>query len=238
MTCLDLLEAISAYIDGEATREERLAVERHVASCAECAARLGSFRALKHAVARLEGRTVPPEALKARVEALRFGPVRLGARFGRMMAAAGLVAATLVVLLAVWRHEGARPPLPRQLIADHLRSGPDLVPAEVASADPDEVLRFFEAKVPFDPVVPPLGAAKLIGGRLCKIEGRKVELLFYELGDRRFSLYVSDRPAGMRACHRSGEYAVCAKRRGRLLLMLVGRATEHELRALLNEATL
>lgn len=239
MICIDLVEAISAYVDGEATEEERVRIERHAGSCQACAAWLESFRALKHAVARLEGRTVPTEAVKARVEALRFRPAPFRERLSRKAAAAALVGATLaVVVVGVWHHKGAERPLAEALIADHLRSGPDLVPAEVASGDPAEVLRFFEAKVPFKPVVPALGSAKLIGGRLCKIEGRKVELLFYELRDRKFSLYVSDRPARMEACYSRDEYGVCAQRRGRFFLILVGRAPRHELRQLLNEASL
>jgi len=133
---------------------------------------------------------------------------------------------------------GAERPLLEELVADHLRSAPEVMPAEVASADPTEVRRFFRDKIPFEPVVPRLAAAQLIGGRVCKIEGRKVQLLFYELGERRLSLYISDRPAARRECYSDGEHGVCVERRGRLSLMLVGRAPERQLRALLDEAVL
>lgn len=239
MNCSDLVETVSAYLDGEATEEERVGVERHLTACAECAKRLESFRALKHAVARLEGRAAPPEGVQARVEALRFRPASLRERVGLSGAVAALAAAALAAfVVSGWRQSGVERPLSEELIADHRRSAPDVMPAEVVSADPAEVRRFFEAKVPFEPVVPTLGAAKLIGGRVCKIEGRKVQRLFYEINERMLSLYISDRPTKMEKCHKDGEHCVCGERRGRLSLMLVGRASEHELRELLNGAVL
>jgi anti-sigma factor RsiW len=79
---------------------------------------------------------------------------------------------------------------------------------------------------------------RLVGGRVCKIKGRKVELLFYELGEQRLSLYISDQPTGVEACHSDGEHSVCGRRSGHLSLMLVGRAPGHELRTLLDEVSL
>jgi anti-sigma factor RsiW len=240
VSCRQYAEAISAYLDGETAAEEHAGLQRHVASCTECSEHLEGFRALKHAVARLEGRSSPPEPVQARIEALRF---RLRPR-GRWLRRFGLAAAVGAAALAVatlgrdWLRIRPHASLPEELIADHLRYVPEAMPAEVASGDADEVRRFFVGRVPFEPVVPRLGAARLIGGRVCKIEGHKVQLLFYEIVGRKLSLYVSDREAKMEACHSGGEHCVCGKRLGALSLMLVGRAPERELRELLNEAVL
>jgi RNA polymerase sigma-70 factor (ECF subfamily) len=240
MTCPTRSETISAYLDGETTGEERHFLERHVATCTACADRLASFRALKHAVARLEGRGSPPEAIQARIDALRFHQPSGWRRLEQHGVGIGVAALLLVTLAAalVWRPRGRDRPLLEELIADHLRSAPDVLPAEVASADRVEVRRFFQSKVPFGPVVPTLGSARLLGGRLCKLQGRNVQLLFYELAGRKLSLYVSDRPASAETCHKDGEHCVCGQRRGNLSLMLVGRATEQELRELLSGAVL
>jgi anti-sigma factor RsiW len=239
MTCADRLEAISAHLDGEPPDAESAELEAHLASCAGCCRQADGLRALKHAVARLEGRAVPPEPIQARVEALRLRRQPAWKRFGFAGAAAVLAAAVAVLVVSrPWAPSGEVHSLPSDLIADHLRSAPDVMPAEIASSDRLEVARFFRSKVPFDPVVPALGSAKLVGGRVCKIEGRKVQLLFYEFGDRHVSLYVSDRPPSMERCHDDGEHSVCHRQLAGLSVMLVGRGSKTEVGRLLDEATL
>lgn len=44
MNCRDIDELVPRYLDGEVSDEERLALERHVASCAQCAESLEASR--------------------------------------------------------------------------------------------------------------------------------------------------------------------------------------------------
>ncbi len=238
MSCADWAEILSAMIDGEATSEERGRVDGHVASCTECAARMASLRALKHVVGRLEGRTRPPEPIVARVSSLRFH-LTPRARHWRTLGlgAASAAAATIAVLLVARMDPGSTSAsrLAAHLVADHLRYRPDVMPAEIASTDAGAVRSFFHGKVPFDPVVPKFRHAALLGGRLCKIEGRKVQLLFYERGSESFSLYISDGPIGMTGCRTSGAHSVCVARRGPLSFTLVGDVSQDVLVTLLDQ---
>jgi len=239
MSCTKYIEAVSAYFDGELAPQERADVERHMASCAACAERLESLRALKHAVAHLQGRASPPEAVHARIEVLRFRLRPPSRQFRRVaLAAVGLAVLVAFALGPAWLRLRAHPPLYDELIADHLRYVPEAMPAEVASQDPSKVRRFFAGQVPFEPLVPALDGARLIGGRVCKIDGRKTQLLFYELKDRKLSLYVSDRPTASQGCHKARGHHVCGRGRGHLSLMLVGDAPQNKLWALLDDATL
>jgi len=240
MSCEKYIELISATLDGEATLDERNSVESHVQHCEGCRQRLESRRALKHAVGRLQGRASPPEAVQARIEALRF---RLPRR--RRWLRHGLVASVLVAGLLVaifvgrsWLDEERGPSLSDELIVDHLKYVPEEMPAEVASDDESEVLRFFAGKVDFEPRVPQLQGTRLIGGRACRIEGQMVQLLFYERGGRKLSLYVSDGSMQLDGCRGRGGHHVCGHRRGNLSLMLVGDASDTELRTLLDSATM
>lgn len=239
MSCVKYIELISATLDGEATDAERAELQEHVAACSECQERLDGQRVLKHAVARLSGRASPPEAVHARIEALRFRLPRRR-RWLRRVGYASLVAAGLAMALLVGRGlpDGKQASLPDELIADHLKYVPEDMPAEVASQDPLEVRRFFQGKVGFDPVVPALDGSRLIGGRLCRIEGKTVQLLFYERGGQKLSLYVSEGSAGVVGCHGRGGPRVCGHRSENLSLMLVGDAPETELRALLSSAAM
>jgi anti-sigma factor RsiW len=124
------------------------------------------------------------------------------------------------------------------LVADHLRSVPDVRPAEIASDDRGAILRFFAGHVPFPAVVPELPGAELLGGRLCQIEGRRVELLFYRREERTLSLFVTDTPSGDANCWETRAHHVCSRSHGRTSMLLVGQLPADELRRLLAESTL
>jgi len=239
MNCGQYIEHISATLDGEATPEERASVERHTAECDDCRRALEGQRALKHAVSRLEGRASPPEAVHARIEALRFRLPRKR-RWQRRAAYAALVVAAMALALLAGRSllNGKPRSLPDELIADHLKYGPEDMPAEVASDDQSEVRRFFEDKVDFEPVVPRLEGSRLIGGRACRIEGRMVQLLFYERGRQKLSLYVTESSMILDGCQGRDGHHVCGHERGRLSLRLVGDAPDTELQALLDSAVM
>lgn len=240
MSCVEWLERISASVDDALAEVERESLEKHVAACTECRDRLLSMRALKHAVARLPSREAPPGAVRARVESLPLEGIRPG-RFDVLP----WIAAALVLLGAAWaalslRHRGERPSmdLAQALVDDHLRSVPEAMPAEVTTSDPQQVVRFFSGRVPFPPVAPHLPGSQLIGGRLCKLDGQRVELLFYGSGGRTLSLYAFGGGMDVTGCRQARDHSVCGRRLGDLRLLLVGRASGDELRRLLDEATL
>lgn len=58
MNCRRVVNLMSAYVDGELTGEEMLAIRRHLSECEECAEELESMRMMKMAVTRL--RSVTP----------------------------------------------------------------------------------------------------------------------------------------------------------------------------------
>jgi len=238
MTCGQFADLLSAYIDAELAPTERQQVEAHLAACTSCGRRASSARSLKHVIARLSSREKPPGAIRARVEALRFG--RAGFSFARKPVLTGvalLLAATLAaIVVRNVQSPGAR--LARELVGDHLRWQADAAPAEVASDDRQRVIRFFEGRVPFTPIAPHLPDARLTGGRLCKIEGRRAQLLFYTCGRQTLSVFVLDRDPGDGRCRDSRGRHVCSRRIGELTVLAVGEMPGQMLEKLLREATL
>jgi len=237
--CAEWSERLSAELDGALTDGERIKADEHVASCRDCRTRAESLRALKHAVARLSSREAPPGAVRAHVEALALRASR--ARFPpaiRWLLATGSLVVSAMSYVAL--REGPAGPgaqLAQDLVADHLHSVPEAMPAEVTTDDPAEAVRFFSDRVPFEPVVPRLEGAGLIGGRLCKIHGRRVQLLFYRERRREtISLFVSDQDLGGAGCRESRGLHVCGRRAGSLALLAVGRAPAKELSRLLDSA--
>lgn len=237
MQCHELTERLSPYLDdAPSLAAERADLEAHLAACAECSDRLESLRALKHAIARLPSREEPPGAVRAHVEALPLWKPRHGRRRTTLLAAAAAVVLVITGVAIRRDHRTAR--LADDLVADHLSSVPEVRPAEIASNDRDAIMRFFAEHVPFAAVVPNVPGAELLGARLCRIEGRRVELLFYRRENRTLSLFVSDSPVTTGSCSEARGLHVCSRPAGGLALLLVGELPAGELRRLLNESVL
>ncbi len=233
------VELLSARLDDALAAPDRERTDGHLAECGECQRRLRSFRALKHAVARLPSREAPPGAVRAHVESLALR----GRRSGRVGGARWLAAAASVIVagwvFVQWRGSDQlpAPQLADELVADHLHSIPEAMPAEVVTEDPAAAIEFFTGKVPFSPVAPRLDGARQIGGRLCRIRGRRVQLLFYRAGgDATLSLFVSDQELGGEGCREARGLQVCGRRVSGLTLLLVGGGPREHMQGLLDSA--
>ncbi len=112
MNCRKVMNLISAYIDGELTGAEMLAIRRHLSECSECTREYESLRGLKEAMSRL--RTVVPRkdlaaAVVAKIEEQQFTRThRFGtwaarltfAKLSPVTAALAVFGAALVLLTA------------------------------------------------------------------------------------------------------------------------------------------
>lgn len=238
-TCGDWFEGLSASLDGALSETERGPIATHLEECRECQQRLRSLRALKHAVARLPSRETPPGAVRAHVESLVLRG-RGAARYAlplRAALAAGLVVGTWAFVSL--RHDRRSPSaeLADALAGDHLHSVPEAMPAEVVTEDPRKAIEFFSNRLPFTPVAPRLEGVRLIGGRLCKVQGRRVELLFYRAdSNATLSLFVSDQALGDDGCREARGLQVCGRRADGLTLLIVGGSPPEHLRLLLDRA--
>jgi anti-sigma factor RsiW len=234
MTCDEVRERLSGWVDGEVSPDVTFAIDAHLETCSICRARANSMRALKHAIARLPSRESPPVAVRARLDALSFKPPRRVRLTGALTAAALMALAVVTSLYVNGRDRRSQPLSADQLVADHLRSIAE--PAEIASDDPNEVARFFTGRLSFAPVVPHLVGSALKGGRLCMLAGRSSELLFYDVNGETVSLFVANRGLAAPGCEASRGHHVCERRAGDVSLMLVGTQPAERLNRLLAEA--
>lgn len=238
MQCSDTRALLSASLDGAIDSGERGAIDAHLRECPRCRSELELLRVLKHAIARLPSREEPPGAVRAHVEALRLGP-RSPIGWPLLLAPALAAAAAALALMLPLRHQhgdkGAT--LADHLVWDHLSSVPEVRPAEIASANPQAILNFFSGHLPFPPTVPRVPGADLLGARLCQIEGRRVELIFYKRESRTLSLFITDGPVPAGECWEARAHHVCSRSMGALTFMVVAELPEQELRRLLEEAT-
>ncbi len=237
MRCDDCCELLSAYVDGELALERARALEEHIAGCPDCRARFDSTRTLKHGIARLRGREDAPAAVQARIEAAQLAFRRDGRTFRLALAAAvAFVILGISIFIYVLQRQSVATSI---LVADHYRSLPDVTPPQLASGDRVAVARYFEGRTPFHPFVPELRGATLIGARLCNVNGRKAELLLYDVSGATVSLFVCplDALSISRGCRTRDGAMVCSGTRDGLSVHVVGSLSRPQLERLVTEAT-
>jgi anti-sigma factor RsiW len=71
LSCQELVELVTAYLEGALINAEREQFEAHIASCRGCKAYLDQMRATIELVGQLTPADVPPEAEAALLEAFR-----------------------------------------------------------------------------------------------------------------------------------------------------------------------
>jgi anti-sigma factor RsiW len=167
VNCEEIADVLHPFVDGELELVGSLAVERHLAACATCAAAVQELRALRGALAGAGLYHRVPAALRERVRAsLRpAGRPRAATRSfpWRSLAVAASFAFVVALSWAVLRG----PPLPsadelvaQQVVASHVRSlmlpGRDV---DKGSSDQHTVKPWFNGRVPFSPPVKRLDGA-------------------------------------------------------------------------------
>jgi anti-sigma factor RsiW len=179
-------------------RLDRVAAERHVATCEAChrfVAREMATAAALRAAAEWERDAAPPPRVRAPLAPGAPGtlaaitPRRRLARSAIGAAAALLLAGTLATLL-ITRKETAGPV--GAIFADHAKYLTAHRPADVLSSDPAAIAAWSRSELGWAPrLVRPAGY-DLLGARRCTIAGNTAALVFYQRGQRRVSLLVGN----------------------------------------------
>ncbi len=178
-------EPISAWIDGEATEEERLRVEAHLARCPRCADAAGTVRALGIALRASADEEVTLH-VTARARALS-SPRR--ARWPWVAVAAVAIAAAAVLAVGA-RSRPLDDALSQELVAHHLRGFARARPCELESSDPAAVRAWVEQRLGYEVEVPTPEGAELIGARACSLDGRATAALLYRYDGEAMTVFV------------------------------------------------
>ena len=203
----DFLNRAEAYLDGEATPEDRRAIETHLAACADCRAELERRRAfsrrLKAGATYHEAPAGLARALAARLPesdaaVLPFAkpvPRRSREAFWRPAA----LAASFLLAVLVSGGTGYFASLPaagdrivQQVVDDHVRSLLAGHLTDVISTDQHTVKPWFDGRVDTAPPVRDFAAEgfELVGGRLDYLDHRPVAAVVYRHGKHPINLFV------------------------------------------------
>ncbi len=71
LTCRELVELVTSYLEGALPPADRRSLERHLADCEGCRAYLAQLRSVLRAAGRLSERSLPEEARAPLLRAFR-----------------------------------------------------------------------------------------------------------------------------------------------------------------------
>lgn len=207
------IELLPAYVDRELGVADAVAMERHLAACAECRIEHARQVAVSTRLTTDAAHFRAPAGLAQRIRASlprETAPAsgRKGWSLWRARAASGagaehlvwagagaLAASALALLWSASLYLGLpsdQQRLTEALIDSHVRSLQVSHLADVASTDRHTVKPWFNGKLDFSPPVVDLAAQDfaLEGGRLDYVDGRAVAVLVYRHGQHPINLYV------------------------------------------------
>ena len=209
MKCDRCTPYIEAFADGELSVWRRMAIRRHLATCAACAARFLDARSLQARVRAEAPRFAAPESLRAKVRALaggssdpvavRYGPVHRWqwVAVGALLGCAFTVVAWFAGTAALDRGKNAD--IASAAVAAHVRATLAHQLTQVASSDQHTVKPWLSARLDYSPPVRDLAAEgfPLVGARIENLDGHAVATLVYRYREHNVDVFV--RPEWLRA---------------------------------------
>lgn len=174
----------------ELVTQERLDAKRHVKECRECKEFFDSEKAFASMLRNAARKEAAPDELRERILGMKQPEKRvsLKAVYTALAVAASILIVTMTGIIIKSGME--EPFLAGRLVEDHIKFLP-FQETQITSSVPDDVKAWFRGKVDFPVNIPAL-SARLKGGRLCKLDKRRLALLFYERNGSQISLFITD----------------------------------------------
>jgi anti-sigma factor RsiW len=208
-------ERVTALVDGVLAGAERADLEAHLAECAACRALVEEEEQVRAAL-----RSLPAPQLPARLEARVRRRLRQ-ARRPRLTRLARLALPLAAVLVAgVWARELA-PVVAWELSRDHDHCfSKARLPAEVWSAEPSVIARWFAERGSRLPLLPSaVRELVLVGGRRCPLPDVSfASHIYYASRERQLSVFVLSH-----GVHLDGGYATRSRGNAVALMRIGGR---------------
>jgi anti-sigma factor RsiW len=202
MKCDRALPCIEAFADGELSVWRRMAIRRHLATCAACAARFLDARSLQARIRAEAPRFAAPDSLRAKVMAMPGGsPAPAAARYPPVQrwqwVAVGAVLGCAITLVAWFagnaaldRRENAD--IASAAVAAHVRATLAKELIQVASSDQHTVKPWLSSRLDYSPPVRDFAAEgfPLVGARIEDLGGHPVATLVYRYREHNVDVFV------------------------------------------------
>jgi anti-sigma factor RsiW len=196
MNCAEMHPLLHAYVDNELDLMPSLEVDRHLKSCARCAAEKRSLESLRSNLRHSDLAFRAPDALRALIrKSIRNEVDEKPSRNSRpwvwqllALGSIGFAAVTLLLQPVVSDHDR----LADEAVSSHVRSLMAGHLMDVASTDQHTVKPWFNGKIDFAPDVKDFATQgfPLLGGRLDYLDGQTVVALIYGHNKHTINVFV------------------------------------------------
>jgi len=197
MNCHEIHPLLHAYVDSELDLMPSLEVDRHLKSCADCAAMKRSLESLRANLRNGDLAYRAPQSLRVRIRQSVAAeseeiPHRASRPWMWQLLALGSLGFAIVTLMLQPAANSARDQLADEAISDHVRSLMAGHLMDVASTDQHTVKPWFNGKIDFAPEVKDFASEgfPLVGGRLDYLEGQTVAALVYQRNKHTINVFV------------------------------------------------
>ncbi|NUP08159.1 MAG: hypothetical protein HOW73_19090 [Polyangiaceae bacterium] len=192
-------ESLSSWHDGEVTDADAERVEAHVAGCSACRHAVDLLGGTRSVLAANASTDVPDRVRARALAALAPTPLKIARPASKRRWAAvgaagvGLVAAAATLFATV---SGTRAPEPlplaveEELVDHHLGGFARERPCDFESSDPKEVGSWIQSELGYSVDVEVPAGTRLLGARLCRIEGERTAALMLLVEDQPLTVFV------------------------------------------------
>ncbi len=197
MDCQQAKSLIDAYADGELEASAILDLEKHLATCPNCASAWQNRQRLKKALKQDAVFFSAPNDFRQKIKAdlraeIGVAPWWSVLRTKWFAPAFGAVLASCALLLIVNHNNSAETRLTQEIVSNHVRSLMANHILDVVSTDQHTVKPWFNGKLDFSPPVKDLAAQEfpLIGGRLDYVAGHTAAALVFQHRKHIINLFI------------------------------------------------
>ena len=190
MRCDLSSETLGAYLDGELTPEQVVAVGEHVGGCTRCAAEIAGHVRLQRSLRAARGQFVPSVEFRRRIQKQIAAPQRRAWSLGPVWAATAVAALLLIVF--GWVASSHRPDGFAEIADLHVNALASGNPVDVVSTDRHTVKPWFQGKIPFSFNVPELAGTDytLLGGRMAYFHQQPGAQLIVAMRQHKISVLI------------------------------------------------
>jgi len=195
MQCDSAATMLGAYLDGELSTDQAIAIQEHLRNCTGCSSEIAEMARLQRSVRGARGHFAASSEFRRKMQKQIAQPRRRSWILWSMPAA--VVLATILISAVVWIGHARRSAALAELADLHVNALASTSLVDVVSSDRHTVKPWFQGKIPFTFNLPEFNgtAYTLAGGRMVYFYQQPGAQLIVSMHQHRISVLIFQRSA-------------------------------------------